>query len=131
MMETIQDLTEQLTALADTTEHATNANVLRLAALHIEMQTQALEDTRTELAEEEAERVRLEGVLHQAQQAIEAALQAVRYGHRAPIDVSRDMSGHINLMAGHGDPDYLNKSGNSIRHVDLREKPQRKKAVTP
>lgn len=44
----------------------------------------------------------------------------------APIDVSRDMSGHINLMAGHGDPDYLTKSGNSIRHVDLREKPPRK-----
>lgn len=129
-MKTIQELTGQLTALAGTAENTADAKVLRWAALHIEMQQDALADTRTELAEEEAERMRLEGVLHQAQTAIEAALHTVRYGHRAQVDISRDMSGHINLMAGHGDPDYLTKSGNSIRHVDLREKPPRKARAT-
>jgi len=129
-MKTLQDLTEQLTYMANASDTASSANVLRWAALHIGMQQEALEEARAELAEEEAERMRLESVLHQAQTAIEAALHTVRYGHRAPIDVSRDMSGHINLMAGHGDPDYLTKSGNSIRHVDLREKPPRKARAT-
>lgn len=40
---------------------------------------------------------------------------------------SRDFSGWINLMAGHGDPDYLKSNGQSVSHVDLRSKPPRKK----
>jgi len=102
--------------------------LLQGAALHIEMQNEALIDTQAELTEEETERIRLEGVLHKAQQEIETVFKTVRYGYREPVDISRDMSGHINLMAGHGDPDYLNKSGNSIRHIDCRTtKPRIKK----
>ena len=40
--------------------------------------------------------------------------------------LSRDYTGHINIMAGHGDPDYMLKNGRSVRHVDLREKAPRK-----
>ena len=59
---------------------------------------------------------------------LNTALAAIKYGQRPPApEICRDMAGHINIMAGHGDPDYLNKSGNSIRHIDLREKPPRKK----
>lgn len=39
----------------------------------------------------------------------------------SPDIFSRDFSGFINLMAGHGDPDYLKANGQSVRHVDLRK----------
>lgn len=123
------NLTIQLAALAHALElsHPQAPALLRWAILHIEGQDEALEEARQEWASEEAERLRLENAAHQAQQLMEQALQAIRYGQRADIEIGRDMAGHINLMAGHGDPDYLNKSGQSIRHVDLREKPPRKK----
>lgn len=122
-------LTTQLAALARALEpsHPQAPALLRWAILHIEGQDEALEEARQELATEEEERLRLENAAHQAQQLMEQALQAIRYGQHADIEISRDMAGHINLMAGHGDPDYLKKSGESIRHIDLREKPPRKK----
>lgn len=122
-------LTTQLAALAHTLEpsHPQALTLLRWAILHIEGQDAALEEARQELANGEEERLRLENAAHQAQQLMEQALQAIRYGQRTDIEISRDMAGHINLMAGHGDPDYLKKSGESIRHIDLREKPPRKK----
>ena len=48
--------------------------VLQWAALHIEAQDEALAELRAEHAAEEAERLRLESALHEAGQAIEAAL---------------------------------------------------------
>lgn len=124
----MSEIVERLRTAGQQHKGTALGGLLQWAALHIEMQNEALIDTQAELTEEEAERMRLEGVLHQAQQAIDTALQTVTAVFRAPIDVSRDMSGHINLMAGHGDPDYLNKSGNSIRHVDCRTtKPRIKK----
>ena len=122
-------LSTQLSALASTLEesHPQALPLLRWAILHIESQEEALAEAQQELASEESERLRLENAAHQAQQFMEQALQAIRYGQQSEIEIGRDMAGHINLMAGHGDPDYLNKSGQSIRHVDLREKPPRKK----
>jgi hypothetical protein len=122
-------LTTQLAGLADvlSTSHPQAPALLRWAILHIESQDEALAEARQELAAEEAERLRLENAAHQAQQLMEQALQAIRYGQRADIEIVRDIAGHINIMAGHGDPDYLKKSGESIRHIDLREKPPRKK----
>lgn len=122
-------LTTQLAALAHALEpsHPQSMALLRWAILHIEGQDEALAEARQELANEEEERLRLENAAYQAQQLMWQALQAIRYGQRADIEISRDMAGHINLMAGHGDPDYLKKSGESIRHIDLREKPPRKK----
>ena len=125
-------LSTQLSSLASTLEksHPQALPLLRWVILHIESQDEALAEARQEWASEEAERLRLENAAHQAQQLMEQALQAIRYGQRADIEFGRDMAGHINLMAGHGDPDYLNKSGESIRHVDLREKPPRKKKAS-
>ena len=123
------NLITQLSALAQTLEpsHPQALPLLRWAILHIQSQNEALEEARQECASEEAERLRLENAAHQAQLLMEQALQAIRYGQQPEIEIGRDMAGHINLMAGHGDPDYLNKSGQSIRHTDLREKPPRKK----
>ena len=123
------DLSTQLSALASTLEksHPQALPLLQWAILHIESQAEALAEAQQELANEESERLRLENAAHQAQLLMEQALQAIRYGQQPEIEIGRDMAGHINLMAGHGDPDYLNKSGQSIRHADLREKPPRKK----
>ena len=124
------NLTTQLAALAHALEpsHPQAPALLRWAILHIEGQDEALAEARQEWASEEAERLRLEQAAYMAQEAIETALAAIKYGQRPPApEICRDMAGHINLMARHGDPDYLNKPGQSIRHVDLREKPPRKK----
>lgn len=104
--------------------------LLQWAALHIESQDDALSETREELTEEENERIRLEGALHAARVAIESALAVVNKPLCPPIELGRDMAPHINLMAGHGDPDYLRPNGLSVRHVDLREKAPRGKKAT-
>ena len=104
--------------------------VLQWAALHIESQDEALAELREAHAEEETERLRLEEAMHQARQAIEAAHSAINRPLCPPIELARDMAGHINLMAAHGDPDYRLKNGMSVRHVDLREKAPRKKKAT-
>ena len=104
--------------------------VLQWAALHIESQDEALAELREAHAEEENERLRLEGAMQQARQAIEDAHRAINRPLCPPVELARDMAGHINLMAAHGDPDYLLKNGMSVRHVDLREKAPRKKKAT-
>ena len=104
--------------------------LLQWAALHIESQDQALADLREEHAREETGRMQMEGALGAAKEAIEAALAAVNSPLRRPIELGRDMCGHINLMAAHGDPDYLLKNGKSVRHIDLRsDKPRKKKGI--
>jgi hypothetical protein len=103
--------------------------LLQWAALHIESQDEALADARQELEEEQAERIRLETSLHTAKTATEYALKTLQDAYIPPIDFDRDFSPHINLMAGHGDKDYLKSNGMSVRHVDLRTpKPRKKKS---
>jgi hypothetical protein len=42
----------------------------------------------------------------------------------------KSMCRTLNLMAAHGDPDYLLANGKSVRHIDLRSsKPRKKKAA--
>lgn len=102
--------------------------LLQWAALHIEMQNEALADIRQEHADEEKERLRLDSALNAAKTSIEAVLAIVNAAMFAQVEIGRDMAPHINLMAGHGDPDYLTKRGESIRHVDCRTtKPRIKK----
>lgn len=80
-----------------------------------------------EAANKEGEELR-EALCH-----IKATLEAVAgFAHakafKFPADAfSRDLVGHINLMAAHGDPDYLKSNGMSVRHVDTRSTPPRKK----
>ena len=123
------DLSTQLSALASTLEksHPQAVPLLRRARLRIQSQEEALYGIQQELGIEESDRLRLENAAYKAQLLMEQALQAIRDGQKSVMEIGLDMAGHINLMAGHGDPDYLNKSGQSIRHADLREKPPRKK----
>lgn len=105
--------------------------LLQWAALHIDSQDEALADARQECATEERERLRLEAALHAAKLSVEAALASINAPMCPPIELGRDLVPHINLMAGHGDPDYLKSNGMSIRHVDCRStKPRTAKAKT-
>ena len=101
--------------------------VLQWAILHIQSQAEAIEELREEATGEMNERVRLEGLLHTVKGVIEAAMQAVETWENKPIDFSRDLAGHINLMACHGDSDYLKSNSQSIRHIDTRESRPRKR----
>ena len=96
------------------------ARLLRWAALHIESQDEALVELREEHQTEEAERMRLESALQASKSHVEQALQTLQAAWCPPVELGRDLVPHINLMAGHGDPDYLKSNGDSIRHVDTR-----------
>lgn len=102
--------------------------VLQWAILHIQSQAEAIEELRADFEEEHNERLRLEKAAHDAKAAIDAALSAITEVMPAqPLDFARDLAGHINLMACHGDSDYLTSKGQSIRHIDTRESRPRKR----
>jgi uncharacterized coiled-coil protein SlyX len=76
--------------------------------------------------------IELERTLRTAKDHAQALARAVINGmaELTPDELARDVSGHINLMGGLGDPDYM-RGTLSCRHVDLRQttprKPARKK----
>lgn len=116
----MKNIIKQLKAAGEQHKGSDLGGLLQWAALHIDSQNEALSELREGFASEEAERLRLEAALQAAKEAAEAALAAINAGLFVPVELSRDYTGHINLMAGHGDPDYLMKNGRSVRHVDLR-----------
>ena len=127
----MSDLTEALRTHGQKHRGTDLGGLLQWAALHIESQDEALAELREEHAREERERMGLEGALGVAKEAIEAALAAVNTPLCPPIELGRDCVPHINLMAAHGDPDYLKPNGMSARHIDLRSsKPRKKKQPT-
>lgn len=105
---------------------------LTWAAIELEDRRRHIE----ELEEDDDARLReceqLRQCLTQAADQLELLAKYMRDGAFtiAPDAFARDFSGWINLMAGQGDPDYLKPDGQSIRHVDLREKAPRKKKET-
>ena len=128
----MSELTDSLRAHGQRHLGTELGGLLQWAALHIDAQDEALAELREEYAREKSDRVGLEGALGAAKEAIEAALAAVNKPLCPPIELGRDMCGHINLMAAHGDPDYLKANGMSVRHIDLRSnKPRKKRASTP
>ena len=116
----MSELTEKLRKAGERHKGTDLGGLLQWAALHIESQDEALAEARESHEEEGRERLRLEGALHTAKTAMENALAAIAAPLCPPIELGRDLVPHINLMAGHGDPDYLKSNGNSIRHVDCR-----------
>lgn len=116
----MKNIIKQLQAAGEQHKGSDLGGLLQWAALHIASQNDALSELREGFASEEAERLRLEAALQAAKEAAEAALAAINAGLFVPVELSRDYTGHINIMAGHGDPDYLMKNGRSVRHVDLR-----------
>ena len=122
------ELTDKLRAAGEAHRGTELGGLLQWAVLHIDELTETLAESQAAHTEEEAERIRLERAMHDAKTDIEAALAKVSYPLCPPIEFARDLVPHINLMAGHGDPDYLKANGMSIRHVDTRTaKPKAKK----
>jgi hypothetical protein len=113
-------LTDQLLAAGEQHRGTDLGGLLQWAALHIAWQDEALAEVREEYATELEERQRLEQAAHATKAAIETALAVVVAPLCPPIEFGRDLVPHINLMAGHGDHDYLKSNGNSIGHVDCR-----------
>lgn len=125
----MSELTDKLRTAASGYKGSEMGGLLQWAVLHIESQAEALEELREAHAEEEAERIRLERALHDAKTAVEDALAKIFAPLCPPIELGRDLVPHINLMAGHGDPDYLKPNGMSLRHVDCRETAKRKRSA--
>lgn len=116
----MSELLQKLRAEAALRDRTEISRLLLWAALHIESQGEALAEARDEWERESRERIKLENALHSSKQQVEQALQTLQAAWCPPIELGRDLAPHINLMAGHGDPDYLKSSGNSIRHTDTR-----------
>ena len=124
----MSELTDRLAKAGEQHKGTDLGGLLQWAVLHIADQDEALADVREEHANEERERLRLERAAYDAKAAIETALAIVSGPLCKPTELGRDLVPHINLMAAHGDPDYLKSNGMSIRHVDCRaEKPMRRK----
>lgn len=116
----MSELTDKLRSAGELHKGTDLGGLLQWAALHIESQDEALAEVRENHEEEERERLRLERALYTAKTSMEDALAAIAAPLCPPIELGRDLVPHINLMAGHGDPDYLKSNGNSIRHIDCR-----------
>ena len=86
-------LTEAIRKHGEAAKGTDLGGVLQWAALHIEAQEEALAELRAEHAAEEAERLRLESALHEAGQAIEAAMAAIRQ----PPEIGRCRAALIDL----------------------------------
>jgi hypothetical protein len=123
----MSELTDKLQAAGEKHKGTDLGALLQWAALHIQSQDEALAETREELQQEEAERIKLETALHAAKSKAQEVLDGLQAAWCPPVKLARDFAPHINLMGGQGDPDYLTKSGMSIRHTDLREQKPRKK----
>lgn len=122
----MSELTSKLRAAGEQHKGTDLGALLQWAVLHIESQDEALGELREAHQDEERERLRLERAVYESKKAIESALAAISAPLCPPVELGRDFAPQINLMAGHGDPDYLKSNGQSIRHVDTRSaKPKR------
>ena len=125
----MSELTDRLAKAGEQHKGTDLGGLLQWAVLHIADQDEALADVREEHANEERERLRLERAAYEVKAAIETALAIVSAPLCKPTELGRDLVPHINLMAAHGDPDYLKSNGMSIRHVDCRETKTRRKSA--
>jgi len=116
----MSELLERLRAEAALRDRTGISKLLLWAAQRIESQDKALSEARAEWGRESRERIKLENALQVSKAHVEQALQTLQSAWCPPVELDRDLALHINLMAGHGDPDYLRSNGNSIRHVDTR-----------
>lgn len=121
-------LTEKLLAAGEQHRGTDLGGLLQWAALHISGQDEVLAELRDDAAYWQEERERFELTAQETKTALDAALAAISASLPNPIELGRDFAPHINLMAAHGDPDYLKSNGMSIKHADCREsKPRARK----
>lgn len=124
----MSELTDRLNEAGQLHKGTSLGGLLQWAALHIEMQDEALQEREQEASHALQRATDAEATLVNLLPQFDALRSALLAA--APIDptetMSKDYAGHINLSGGLGDPDYLKKNGMTCRHVDLRETKQRK-----
>lgn len=124
-------LQTRLNAAADNTTDKELAGLLRWACLHIQEQDEALATAQQEADAEMNQRIKLESVSHTASGLLRQALGAIADAMPAYMDIARDTSHHVNLMAvAHGDPDYGTEQ-KPQKHVDVRGVAPRKTKKEP
>ena len=129
----MSELTERLATAAPQHRGTDLGGLLQWAGLHIASQDEALAELREQFDRLARDYKALHKGIKDATEAVDTAAKSLQAA--CPVDLegqfSRDFVPHINLMAGHGDPDYLKKNGMSIRHVDLRQSKSRKATKAP
>lgn len=116
----MSQLTEKLHAAGELHRGTDLGALLQWAMLHITGQDAALSDLREAYARAENDVQRLTLAVQDAKTSVESALSTIESSIHPPIEFDRDYVAHINLMAAHGDPDYLRRNGMSVRHTDCR-----------
>ncbi len=113
-------LTTRLNAAANNSNDKELSGLLRWACLHIQEQDEALATAQQEADAEMNQRIKLESASHTASGLLRQALGAIADAMPAYVDIARDTSHHVNLMAvAHGDPDYGTEQ-KPQKHVDVR-----------
>ena len=126
MTATTTALENRLTAFANATPDTELAGLLRWACLHIREQSEALTEAQAEADEEMNARIRLENLIHRAAAHLHASMGELAQATPAYIDIARDTSHHVNLMAtAHHDPDYGTEQ-KPQQHIDVRGAAPRK-----
>ena len=119
-------LENRLAAFANATPDTELAGLLRWACLHIREQAEALTEAQTEAEDEMNARIRIETATHSAAMKLKEAFDALARSTPAYIDIARDTTPHMNLMAvAHGDPDY-GAEQKPQKHIDVRGAAPRK-----
>lgn len=121
-------LTELRAEAAKHPEGSPAKRLLTWAEIHFADSAERILELEEELTQMDIEREKLRhalGVVRDALDTIKGYANDQAFTFREDT-FARDFAPHINLMGGHGDPDYM-KGDMACRHVDLRSKSTAKK----
>ena len=118
------EIVKKLNAAALANRGTDLGGLLQWAALHIESQEAALSENHEKLDAAASIIDGMENAMKSATESLDDVSRNIRNSIPPDFDglFGRDYVSHINIMAGHGDPDYILKNGKSVRHVDMRSK---------
>lgn len=105
----MSELTEKLTEAAKQHAGTDFGALLQWAVSHIESQDEALAEVRTELEEEQNERIRMEQAIHDSRAKMAEISAELAYSRPVNIKLARDHAPHINRMAAAGVAPYAAK----------------------
>lgn len=106
----MSELINQLKDHAEANKGTDLGRVLQWAMMHIAEQDEALSDARSELDEEQSERIKMERAIHEARIALSEVSNALDCSRPINIELTRDHVPHINRMAAAGVAPYAKKT---------------------
>lgn len=105
----MSELTAKLELMSLNYDGSQIGELLKWAKLHIESQDDALSEVRTELEEEQNERIKMEQAIHDARIKLAEVSIMLNYSRPVNIELARDHAPHINRMAAAGVDPYAKK----------------------